>query len=256
MYDILFIDDKFEEIKESFSCFQEEHIRCFYSDGENHLPKDDKEKLPFKNLKFLSLDYHLENIGINDSTAEKTALSALSSVVNCFISDKQKKSCKIIINTGFESGFDIEKFISYIGFNIEVLISSKNNSQSKLEEDKTIASASVKNTLRNLVIREAIEIENLIYEKVQKNFKIIVPNLSVAQLDKIKKFDFRAKIQLYKLALNDNDLNTKLDNLRELRNDFAHGNNLQQTDLNLLNFLKQAEDIKSEIISKDNILGT
>lgn len=253
MYDILFIDDNFEEIKESFSYFQEKHVRCFYSDGENYLPKNDKEKLPFKNLKFLSLDYHLENIGINNSTPEKIALSALSSVVKCFISEKQKKSCKIIINTGFESGFDIQKFISYIGFKIEVTIISKDEARSKLEEDGTIYFDSVKNTLRNLVIREAIEIENLIYEKVQENFESIIPQLTDAQLNRIKKFDFKAKIQLYKLALKDDDLNTKLNDLRKNRNHFAHDNNLQQTGVNLLDFLGQVEDIKSEIIAKDNI---
>jgi hypothetical protein len=41
--------------------------------------------------------------------------------------------------------------------------------------------------LRNVVIREAIEIENLIYIKVQENFTSITPELSNNQLDKIKK---------------------------------------------------------------------
>jgi hypothetical protein len=62
-----------------------------------------------------------------------------------------------------------------------------------------------------------IEIENLIYIKVQENFTSITPELSNNQLDKIKKFDFWAKIQLYKL-LNNNEICEKLNDLRGLRN--------------------------------------
>lgn len=245
MYDILFIDDNFEEIRESFSCFQEKHIRCFYSDGENHLPKNDKEKLPFKNLKFLSLDYHLENIGINDSTSEKTALSALSSVVNCFISKGQKKSCKIIINTGFESGFDVEEFKKYIGFEIQVEITPKDKARSKLEEDETIARASAKNTLRNLVIREAIEIENLLWEEILqsdrlRNFNDVDGVLKAVNI----KLSFSKKIELYEKGIS-NKINEKLNKFRKLRNKFAHSDNPPVEDL--LVRLKKIEDLKLEI---------
>jgi DnaJ-class molecular chaperone len=44
MYDILFIDDKFKEIKETFSCLQDKHIRCFYSDGDKYLPQSGHAK--------------------------------------------------------------------------------------------------------------------------------------------------------------------------------------------------------------------
>jgi hypothetical protein len=66
---------------------------------------------------------------------------------------------------------------------------------------KDIVAQAHQEILRNVVIREAIEIENLIYIKVQKNFKSIALKLLNNQLDKIKKFDFRAKIQLYELLL-------------------------------------------------------
>jgi hypothetical protein len=60
------------------------------------------------------------------------------------------------------------------------------------------------------------------------------PELSNNQLDKIKKFDFWAKIQLYKL-LNNNEICEKLNDLRELRNKFAHGSSPPETDLYAVN---------------------
>jgi hypothetical protein len=94
------------------------------------------------------------------------------------------------------------------------------------------------------LLREAIEIENLIYIKVQENFTSITPELSNNQLDKIKKFDFWAKIQLYKL-LNNNEICEKLNDLRGLRNKFAHGSSPPETDL--LDFLEDMKKLKQRI---------
>ena len=97
MYDILFVDDHFEEINDTFRTLQKEHIRCFYSDGLEHLPSNDKEKLPFKNLKYICLDLHLENRGIS-SFDRKNTTSTLASVVKKITTNKDV--C-IIINTFF-----------------------------------------------------------------------------------------------------------------------------------------------------------
>jgi len=245
MYDILFIDDKFEEIKDSFSYFQKEHIRCFYSDGESHLPKNDKARLPFKNLKYISLDVHLENRGNNSSTPKKTTLSTLASVIKSFVSDG--KGITIIVNTSFPGDFIESEFFEYLDFNNNPTIEKKekNNLISLLSGDD-ITQQAHQEILRNVIIREAIEVENLIYAKVRENFRSITPKLSCNKLDKIKKFDFKAKIQLYELASNDNALGEKLNKLRELRNKFAHGNN--PPEVGLLDFLEQVESLKKGIL--------
>jgi hypothetical protein len=109
---------------------------------------------------------------------------------------------------------------------------------------KDIVAQAHQEILRNVVIREAIEIENLIYIKVQKNFKSIALKLLNNQLDKIKKFDFRAKIQLYEL-LNNNEICERLNDLRELRNKFAHGSSPPEADL--LDFLEDMKKLKQRI---------
>lgn len=246
MYDILFIDDKFEEIKESFSSFQSKHSRCFYSDGENHLPATNKEKLPFKNLKYISLDLHLENRGITTVKDNKTALSTLASVIQSFVNDG--KDMTIIVNTSYPDDFNENDFFKYLDFETNPVIekNKKNDNNSLLHQNSdSIIQQAHQEVLRNIVIREAIEIENLIYKKVQENFTRVIPKLSSTQLDKIKRFDFRAKIQLYKLLSSNDVLDIELTELRELRNKFAHGTNPPEK--NLLEFLEFTESLKQKI---------
>ncbi len=248
MYDILFVDDKFKEIQPTYSDFQSKHIRCFYSDGENYLPDNDEQRLPFKNLKYISLDLHLENRGITQVKGNKTALSTLASIIQSFVNNGENLT--IIANTSFPDDFDETEFFKYLNFDINPIIEKKEKygMASSLHEDaNNISENAHQETLRNIIIREAIEIENLIYTKTQENFEKIVPKLSSNQLKRIKDFRFSSKIQLYKLALNDdsNNLNTKLNELRDLRNKFAHDDNPPQKDL--LEFLQEVEDIRKTI---------
>ncbi|AYQ55795.1 hypothetical protein MS2017_0025 [Bathymodiolus thermophilus thioautotrophic gill symbiont] len=247
MYDILFIDDKFEEIKETYSDFQNQHVRCFYSDGENFLPTrgDAKEKLPFKNLKYISLDLHLENLGIITIKNNKTALSTLASIIESFIDDG--KDITIIANTSFPDEFDENTFFRYLDF--------KNNPTIKKEakdKDKTsllhenaveITKQAHQEILRNVIIREAIEVENLIYEKIQKNFASIASKLNNKSLKDIENSTFQKKIQSYKLAFGGN-LDKKLNDVRKLRNKFAHGSPPTK---NLLDFLEEVTGLKGKI---------
>ena len=245
MYDILFIDDKFKEIKETFSYLQDKHIRCFYSDGDKYLPQSGRERLPFQNLKYISLDLHLENRGITVIKDNKMALSTLSSVIKSFVNDG--KDITIIVNTSFPDEFDESCFFKYLEFKTNPIIKKEEKSAevSVLHNNaKDIVAQAHQEILRNVVIREAIEIENLIYIKVQKNFKSIALKLLNNQLDKIKKFDFRAKIQLYEL-LNNNEICERLNDLRELRNKFAHGSSPPEADL--LDFLEDMKKLKQRI---------
>jgi hypothetical protein len=250
MYDILFIDDKFDEIKDTFTYFQKEHIRCFYSDGENYLPTTKKERLPFKNLKYISLDLHLENRGITNIN-NKTALSTLSSIIKSFINNNE--NITIIANTVDPDVFGEKDFCRYLEFSpkiekVKKIEGDRNKNYSSLHNadiQKEISRYSHKEILRNVVIREAIEVENAIFRKIQQELKNIVNKLSNTKLDKIKKFDFKAKIILHKLATQDDSLETKLDDLRELRNKFAHSDNPPPQ--NLLDFLNEIENLKTEI---------
>ncbi len=250
MYDILFIDDKFEQIKDTFWNFQNEYIRCFYSDGENNLPKNAKERLPFKNLKYISLDLHLENRGIT-TIKDKNAVSTLASVVKSFI-DKDSTNIHIIINTSFKDEFNESKdnFIKYLQFNPTITTEIKNSNNSLLHKagiKQNIINASHQPILRNLVIREAIEIENLIWNKLlssntfskHKKVECILKELNV-------KITFSNKIDLYNKTVN-NKSKSKLKKLRKLRNYFAHKPSPPQE--NLLDFLQEIESLKQEINS-------
>lgn len=248
MYDVLFIDDKFEEIRDTYSDFQSQHIRCFYSDGEHYLPKNDKERLPFKNLKYISLDLHLENRGITKIKDNKTALSTLVSVIQSFVSDGVNVT--IIANTSFPKDFDENNFFKYLNFNTNPKIEkkAKNNKKSSLHTNmQAIAEQTCQEILRNVVIRNAIEIENIILEKVKNKFDEIACSLSNKKLEKIKKFDFKSKINLFNLTHKDQELINKLNKLRELRNDCAHGNSPLTE--NLLDFLESVENLKQEVTS-------
>ena len=76
MYDVLFIDDKFDEIKDTYFRLKKEHIRCYYSAGyEEELP--DEEKFAFTKVRYVCLDFYLENRGINTSTPPKMLLQHL-----------------------------------------------------------------------------------------------------------------------------------------------------------------------------------
>lgn len=233
--------------RNTYSDFQGKHIRCFYSDGENNLPEKEIDQLPFKNLKYISLDLHLENRGINTVKNNSTALSTLASVIKRFI--KNGKDVTIIANTSFPDEFNEKDFCKYLKFDVNPKIEKKEKKDeiSLLHTNSdNITNRAHKEILRNVVIREAIEIENLIYTKVQTNFESVISNLSHTSLNAIKKFNFSAKIELYNLAFNNISLHEELTQLRKWRNNFAHDSNSQQ-DLILLDFLKQAEDIKDKL---------
>lgn len=249
MYDVLFIDDKFEEIKDTFLAYQKEHIRCFYSDGYINLPENNKEKLPFKNLKYISLDIHLENRDIKTNVLNKNTASMLSSVVNSFV-DKHNTDIHIIINTSFNDEFKEfkEDFIKYLKFKPKLTIRLKTKQSSLLHIrsiTNDIIDASHKAISRNLVIREAIEIENILVEKISAGFSKIAKNLSADNLKQIEIFSFNAKINLFTIISNDKDLKNDLNTIRNLRNDFAHKPNASLG--NLLTFLEQTEKLKQKI---------
>ncbi len=252
MYDILFIDDKFEEIKDTFFALQKDHIRCFYSDGENNLPQTDKEKLPFKNLRYICLDLHLENLSISTLKSNKNTVSILASVVKSFI---YEGSPNIIINTSFIEEFDAVKsdFIKYLGFDPQIRTEQKNKDNNQkysilhnqtIKED--IKQASHQSVLRNLVIREAIEIENLILCVIEKRFVEILQNNSEETMKILRKgFHFSHKIALFNMF--NSNLHVELEKLRKLRNKFAHESEPPREDL--LDCLKEIEDLKQTINS-------
>jgi len=119
--------------------------------------------LPFKNLKYISLDVHLENRGNNSSTPKKTTLSTLAFVIKSFVSDG--KGITIIVNTSFPGDFIESEFFEYLDFYNKPTIKKKekNNLISLLNGDD-ITQQAHQEILRNVIIREAIEVENLILE--------------------------------------------------------------------------------------------
>lgn len=246
MYDVLFIDDKFEEIKDTFWALQNDHIRCFYSDGEKNLPQNNEAKLPFKNLKYICLDLHLENRSITTLKNNKNTVSILASVVRSFIDEG---NTTIIINTSFIEEFDAVKndFINYLGFTPDIKTEEKSQKNSTLHEQeikKDIKENSHQSILRNLVIREAIEIENLIWSIIEKRFVEIIRNNPKETIANFKKgFHFSHKITLFNMF--NSNLSGELKKLRELRNKFAHNKRPPQKDL--LVFLKEMEDLKQRI---------
>ena len=248
MYDVLFIDDHFEEINDTFCALQKEHIRCFYSDGDKYLPSNDKEKLPFQNLKYICLDLHLENRGIS-SLENKNAVSTLAAVVRSFT---ENKYVCIIINTSYLEEFKKYRndFCKYLEFTPEIKEENKIendgkkfSSLHKKEIKNKIVKQSHQSVLRNLVIREAIEIENLIWKKVLSSdyFKDLGEVERILEQLKIK-MSFHKKIQAYNLVVNKNN---KLDELRKTRNQFAHAK--KPPEKNLLDFLEEIEALKRKI---------
>ena len=250
MYDVLFIDDNFEEISDTFRALQKDHIRCFYSDGDKYLPSSDKERLPFKNLKYICLDLHFENRGIF-SLENKNAVSTLAAVVERFT--KNKDVC-IIINTSYLEEFKKYKdnFYKYLKFEPEIKEENKTQQAGKKFSslhDKEIKNKIVKQShqsvLRNLVIREAIEIENLIWSKILSSdaFKDLGKVKKVLEQLKIK-MSFHKKIETYNRIVNEST-KKQLEMLKERRNKFAHDEN--HPEKNLLDFLKEMEELKQKI---------
>ena len=216
MYDVLFIDDHFNEIEETFFELKKRHIRCFYSDGEN-LPKNEKEKTLFKNVKYICLDYFLENRGINESS-KKNAVSTLANVVESYFA-KLNNEVTIIINSAQIEAFkpSLKDFKSYLVGDPQIILEDKIEKFSILHEnEKTfneILTSSIHFNLRNLVIRESITIENLIWDKIKGKDK--------SQSD--EKIKFHCKIELFKKNFDDT-YTKKLNTLRILRNVLAHEN--------------------------------
>ncbi len=255
MYDVLFIDDHFEEINDTFRTLQKEHIRCFYSDGDKYLPSNDKEKLPFKNLKYICLDFYLENRGLSPNH-NKNTISTLAGVVKSFT---ENKDVRIIINTSSVKEFTEHRndFVKYLKFEPEIIIENKEKKDKEQKNgkrfsslhDKAIKNEIVKRShqsvLRNLVIREAIEIENLIWSKILLSdaFKDLGEVEKVLEKLKIKMF-FNKKIQTYNRIVN-REAETELEELRDTRNKFAH--NETPPEKNLLDFLEEIEALKRMI---------
>jgi hypothetical protein len=127
------------------------------------------------------MDLHLENRGITVIKDNKMALSTLSSVIKSFVNDG--KDITIIVNTSFPDEFDESCFFKYLEFKTNPIIKKEEKSAevSVLHNNaKDIVAQAHQEILRNVVIREAIEIENLIYIKVQENFTSITPELSIS----------------------------------------------------------------------------
>jgi hypothetical protein len=85
------------------------------------------------------------------------------------------------VNTSFPDEFDESCFFKYLEFKTNPIIKKEEKSAevSVLHNNaKDIVAQAHQEILRNVVIREAIEIENLIYIKVQENFTSITPELS------------------------------------------------------------------------------
>ncbi len=250
MYDVLFIDDHFEEINDTFRALQKEHIRCFYSDGDKYLPSSDKERLPFKNLKYICLDLHLENRGIS-SLDNKNAVATLAGIVKSFT---ENKDICIIINTSHLEEFKKyeDDFCKYLKFTPEIKEEEKTEEDDKkfsslhdkeIKED--IVKQSHQSVLRNLVIREAIEIENLIWSKILLSdaFKDLGEVERILEKVDIK-MNFHQKIKTYNQSV-DKNTQKQLKTLKETRNKFAHNKN--PSEKNLLDFLEEIEALKQKI---------
>ncbi len=233
MYDVLFIDDKFEEVQETFLTLKESHIRCFYTDAD---PEKDgifpleRDKLLFKNVKYICLDLFLANRGIDESHLNKNAVSTLANVVKKFTINKDYK---IIIASAHIEDFKKyeDDFKEYIG-DVEVITEEKDADASGkrfsiLHKNepifKEILQNSIQNNLRNLIIKEAIEIENSIWEKI---------NNEDCQLKGLLEYlptrsnpNFGTKIELFNFYFVKDNKNITIENLhtfRNLRNDAAH----------------------------------
>ena len=200
MYDVLFIDDRFEEIQDTFLSLKNNHVRCYYSNGDHDSMPDAKEKLLFKNLKYICLDYFLENRGITEATANnKNAVSTLAGVVKQFTDNFT--TMQIIVNSSHIKDFEKHEqdFKSYLGSEtIQVRKEPKDTKKfSTLHErevQQIILDASIIQSLRNIVIREAITIENIIWKKIKDVDKNLPDLLTV--LPTKNNPSFSAKINL------------------------------------------------------------
>ena len=256
MYDIVFIDDKFDEIKETYLTTQKDGIRCYYSDGEDGLPKEE-EKLKFQYIKAICLDFHLENIGINQITNNNnTAYSTLANIIKSFVGGERENYPEIFINTAFNDDFDEDKLKKYLkSKKISIKTIGKGGKDKKFselhenEKYEEIKKQAQQSVLRSLVISEAINIENEIWDIIKKRFPDKEINEKI-----IKEFQqnikFSNKIKLYKLLVK-KDIQC-LDKLRKKRNHFAHDNDQElpidnSQKLTITSFLKEIEKIRKEI---------
>ncbi len=239
MYDVLLIDDKFEEIKETFLKLKKHHIRCFYSDGsEENLPKG-KEKYLFHNIQYICLDFFLENRGIDESNINNTSVATLANIVRKFI-DKNSPIAKIIIDSAhldvfknyenqFRKYLDMEHITIIKEAKKPIDISSNQEPRfSILHKDQKIINEILKNfidnNLRSLVIRESIEIENLIWNETKNACDGLEDLLGILPTKKDPTFE--TKIKLYGHYFGDKSciesIRCQLDALRKFRNHLAH----------------------------------
>ena len=150
----------------------------------------------------------------------------------------------------YENNF--KGYIYDIDVDVEVIHRSKNSriwevsflvfivDKNKLEG---IFKASIQNNLRNIVIRESIDIENLIWNKIKSK------NSNLEQLLKVlptnKNPTFNTKIELFEFYFkqleNIETITSKLHGLRELRNEFAHETESDNIKTLAKSFVKQFE---------------
>ena len=245
MYDILFIDDKFDEIQEIFFKLQRENIRCYFWDADEK--KEPQDKTLFYNLSFICLDFFLENRGIRAGISEDITYSALARLIEPFLEINPK--IEIIVNTSFLKEFNQSKLKKYLGNSNEKI--GNNNEKSNLKEylDKNneikisfeekkekfselenhyekIKKTSIPFVFRSLFLEQAIYIENLIYKKIKAYFKSKnqLERKEIETLLKNSQLDFNEKINIFNL-LSKNNFKDDLNKLRKNRNTFAHGNN-------------------------------
>ncbi len=243
MYDIVFIDDKFEEIKKVFLDIQKE-ARCYYTDGYS-LPEND-EFLFFRNLQFICIDVMLENLGIKNINQ---AYPAMAEIIKSF---NPNKDTKIIINTFHHESFKKEELIKLLPDNyssLAFIIESKDEDKysTLIKSIADIKNKSKSSFTRSFVIEESINIENILWDKVCNNMKTLVNNGNYENFEKIakKQFYFANKINLYNLL--DNSICKELRRIKEIRNDCAHEEGVNK------NHLQDFYDLLKTVLQKFNL---
>lgn len=225
MYDVLFIDDNFEEIKDIYLDIQMSG-RCYYCNGIN-LPSEN-EQILFRNLKYICLDLRLDNVISGNFILNKSNYSLLVGILRKF---NPPKTTNIIINSGELETFNCDDFKKYLneGFqDMTVFVEEKEEhddikfSLLKMKKDEIIKN-SKKAFLRNTIIETTVNIENLLWDriKIKINTQISKKNLDSIFYKHFKSARFCDKIILHDIF--DNNLTKDLDQLRKIRNDQAHG---------------------------------
>lgn len=221
MFNVLFIDDNFNEIRDVYFKIQEVG-RCFYCDGEN--TPSEGHNFFFRKLEYICLDLRLDNVMSGNFVLNKSNYSLLINILKKF---NPPSTAKIIINSAELKNFEISDFKRYLNSNyqsMEVLVEAKDKEKFTTLANyiKVVDETSRKYFLRNIIIETAIEIENLLWEKIKNK---LITQISKKNLDSIfrghfKNVNFYDKIILHDVF--DELLTDDLHQLRKIRNDQAH----------------------------------